>query len=226
MFQQHGASQLSGDAGGGGNGNGVGVGGGSGSAGGGHHSLHQEGEDGHKVDYIVLHKLPNGEALNLETLRTYSMDDIEHGKVPEEKEGQDGHAGSGLRGMYEPPRDAPRSAVHSANAGDPGKGAGDTFGVNEGNDGLTIPGGRPKQPKQHSRRPPRPRMEDEGAHDWHRQHQQHHLLEQQQQQLPPEQLVVSERPPAVEEVYNPTPLKDLDVTNYWTISKRNFNCTS
>ncbi len=34
------------------------------------------------VDYIVLHKLPNGEALNLENLRTYSMADIEKGKMP------------------------------------------------------------------------------------------------------------------------------------------------
>ena len=32
-----------------------------------------------KVDYIVLHKLPNGEALDLENMQTYTMDDLETG---------------------------------------------------------------------------------------------------------------------------------------------------
>ena len=30
-----------------------------------------------KVDYIVLHKLPNGEALDLQNMQTYTMDDLE-----------------------------------------------------------------------------------------------------------------------------------------------------
>ena len=34
-----------------------------------------------KVDYIVLHKLPNGEALDLENMQTYTMDDLETGMV-------------------------------------------------------------------------------------------------------------------------------------------------
>ncbi len=40
------------------------------------------------MDYIVLHKLPNGEGLNLENLRKYDMGGIQSGKMPEEKEDQ------------------------------------------------------------------------------------------------------------------------------------------
>ena len=41
---------------------------------------HDQGSDGDekKVDYIVLHKLPNGEALDLENMKTYSMADLKN----------------------------------------------------------------------------------------------------------------------------------------------------
>ena len=40
----------------------------------------EQGSDGDekKVDYIVLHKLPNGEALDLENMKTYSMADLKN----------------------------------------------------------------------------------------------------------------------------------------------------
>ena len=41
---------------------------------------HDQDQEVAKSDYIVLHKLPNGEALNLENLETYSsMADVESG---------------------------------------------------------------------------------------------------------------------------------------------------
>ena len=66
---------------------------------------------GEKPDYIVLHKLPNGDALNLENLQTYNMADIEKGKMPQ---AQENVANYGL-GMYDKPTsddDVPR-AFHS-----------------------------------------------------------------------------------------------------------------
>ena len=37
--------------------------------------------DEKKVDYIVLHKLPNGEALDLENMKTYQEQDFQAGKI-------------------------------------------------------------------------------------------------------------------------------------------------
>ena len=37
---------------------------------------HTGNKDADKVDYIVLHKLPNGEALDLENMKTYTMVDF------------------------------------------------------------------------------------------------------------------------------------------------------
>ncbi len=51
--------------------------------------------------FMVLHKLPNGEGLNLETLKKYDMGDIERGKMPEEVEGQEMEGG--IEGMYDSP---------------------------------------------------------------------------------------------------------------------------
>ena len=137
-----------------------------------------------KVDYIILHKLPNGEALDLENLQTYTMADIQKGKVPLQAQEKNGHQ-VGL-GMYETPHDVPRSAPDY-----------DTFSVSEGNDGL-----RPDALLDLSRLThPLLDPEDEADH-----------LESSPPPpvLPPiEQLVVSERPRIKPEVYQPKPLRDM-----------------
>ena len=50
---------------------------------------HTGNKDADKVDYIVLHKLPNGEALDLENMKTYTMVDLK-GKISKKnKDGQE-----------------------------------------------------------------------------------------------------------------------------------------
>lgn len=80
-------------------------------------TLDTEDDDDDKREYIVLHKLPNGEALNLENLQTYNMADIASGKVEAQ---EDVHN----FGMGDSPNDKPRSF--------------NSFDVNEGNDKLDI----------------------------------------------------------------------------------------
>ena len=59
--------------------------------------------DEKKHDYIILHKLPNGEALNLENLQTYNMADIANGKVQSTQDEDTPHFG-----MADAPNDRPR----------------------------------------------------------------------------------------------------------------------
>ena len=68
-----------------------------------HQEAQDYNEDEQKQEYIVLHKLPNGEALNLENLQTYNMADIAQGKV-QSNQNED----TPQFGMGDAPNDRPR----------------------------------------------------------------------------------------------------------------------
>ena len=116
----------------------------------------------------------------------------------------------------------------------------DSFGVNEGNDGLVIPPPKlQKKPRmeidQLSQQLPAPEMltqqlpsQDQLAQasqqllsldQLSQQHPRPPRMDELTHQLPPSgQLFVSERPAAVEEVYNPKPLTELEVK--WSLWPR------
>jgi len=89
--------------------------------------------------FFVLHKLPNGGALNLENLKTYNMDGVESGKMPEEQDIKD-HSDVAM-GFYD---------EHESAAATSGETNRDSFDVSEGNDGdipsaaLPLPQPRPQ----------------------------------------------------------------------------------
>eukprot|EP00095_Tigriopus_kingsejongensis_P003776 maker-scaffold155_size301336-snap-gene-0.7 protein:Tk03776 transcript:maker-scaffold155_size301336-snap-gene-0.7-mRNA-1 annotation:"hypothetical protein AaeL_AAEL004058" len=150
-----------------------------------------------KIDYIVFHKLPNGEALNLENLRTYNMEDIEQGKVenPEEEEVD-------LTMLFDGTNDQPRGF--------------NTFSVNEGNDALR-PDAFDSQ-RIHAVETPEHQMPRGSGDDKIDAEDDEYFDDPDRDEDPPPQfkqpptseLKISTQAPTEEEVYNPTPLKDLE----------------
>ncbi|TRY75617.1 hypothetical protein TCAL_07503 [Tigriopus californicus] len=145
-------------------------------------------ENNTKIDYIVFHKLPNGEALNLENLKTYNMSDIAQGKV------QDPELGEIDMAMFDQPEEEPRGF--------------NTFNVNEGNDALR-PDAFDSQ-RIHSLGVTKTMDEPESGEsiiedDYYDQ-------SNQDEELAPDPMIlkISTQAPPEEEVYNPTPLKDLE----------------
>lgn len=149
-------------------------------------------ENNTKIDYIVFHKLPNGEALNLENLRTYNMSDIAQGKV------QDPELDEIDMAMFDQPEEEPRGF--------------DTFNVNEGNDALR-PDAFDSQ-RIHSIAVTKTVKQDETddanadsviEDDYYDQ------SNNEDEPVPDTKaLKISTQSPPEEEVYSPTPLKDLE----------------